>query len=77
MRAAVVPLSTVIKNKNRLDAGFFLGMVDHRTGEEIVKEAERRLRQAKSRLKNAKKQREELDSRRQQMIEGGEIIPLN
>lgn len=76
MKTAIVS-SAAIRKHGRLDAGFYLGLVDGRTAEQALIAAEQRVRRATRHLLTvtARVRTRALETRK--LIESGEVVPID
>lgn len=75
MKAAIVQASTLAKY-NRMDAGFYLGLVDGEEQAADIERARKNLDAAITRLHNVIVRATEVAARTQRMIKDGEVVPI-
>lgn len=74
MNCATVTSST-LSEFGRMDAGFYLGLVDGEDAQASVERAQRGVDRAVVRLKNAVTKATEASARTQRMIQEGKVVP--
>jgi hypothetical protein len=75
MKACIVSSRTITKY-NRMDAGFYLAVVEGAVVDELITEAERKLVVAERRLVELCREKQTQTLRIAKMIREGEIMPL-
>lgn len=74
MKVGIVKFSCIQRSKFlRLDAGHYLGTIDHKEADKAVAEAEKRVEMAKKRLATARQKKRESEERVKQMIKAGDL----
>ena len=77
MKAAIVSSAGIAASPNhRLDAGYYLGLVDGKEPQMAVEDAKKRVDTAITRLSNTITSATEASARTQRLIKEGKVVPI-